>query len=55
MVRNVIVGLGVIILLATIANCAEPNAAPEKKKPEIIQWVETETGKWMVHDIEKVE
>ncbi len=56
-----ILSLGTIVLLATIVNCAEPpaassvepNAAPEKKKPEIIQWVETDTGKWMVHDMNR--
>lgn len=50
MIRNMVLGLGIIILLATVANCAEPNAAPEQKKPEIIQWVEVDGQKWMVHD-----
>ncbi len=55
MARNVLLGLVIVVLLAPFAGCAEPNAKepnapPEPKKPEIIQWVETETGKWMVHD-----
>lgn len=45
-----ILGLGIIALFATVANCAEPNAAPAPKKPEIIQWVEVDGQKWMVHD-----
>ena len=53
MVRNVILSLGIIVLSATIANCEEPNVAPAPKKPEIIQWVETETGRWMVHDMNR--
>src|SRR5512147_3184515 len=48
MVRNAVLGLGIIVLLAGIANCAEPNTAP--KKPEVIQWVEVDGQKWMVHD-----
>jgi hypothetical protein len=48
-----ILGLGIIVLLATIANCAEPNAAPEQKKPEVIQWVEADGQKWMVHDMNR--
>ena len=58
MIKNVILDLAIIAVFASFAGCAEPNAAPEPgstsspqaKKPEIIQWVETETGKWMVHD-----
>ena len=50
MVRNVVLGLGIIVLLAGVVNCAEPNAAPAKKKPEVIQWVEVDGQKWMVHD-----
>ncbi len=48
-----ILGLGVIVLLATVANCAEPNAAPAPKKPEVIQWVEADGQKWMVHDVNR--
>jgi hypothetical protein len=63
MFRNVLLGLVIVVSLAPFASCAEPpavssvepnakepNAPPEAKKPEIIQWVETDTGKWMVHD-----
>jgi hypothetical protein len=63
MFRNTLLGLVIIVLLAPFAGCAEPpavssvepnakepNAPPEAKKPEIIQWVETDTGRWMVHD-----
>jgi hypothetical protein len=53
MVRNVILGLGIIVLLAGVVNCAEPNAAPASKKPEIIQWVEVDGQKWMVHDMNR--
>jgi hypothetical protein len=50
--------LAIVVLLASFARCAEPNAAPEPvstsspqaKKPEIIQWVEVDGQKWMVHD-----
>lgn len=59
MVRNVFLGLAIVVLLAPFVGCAGPNAPqknapqahdPNAKKPEIIQWVETPTGKWMVHD-----
>jgi len=53
MFRNVLLGLVIVASLPPFAGCAEPNAAPEKKKPEVIQWVETETGKWMVHDMNR--
>jgi hypothetical protein len=58
MFRNVFLGLVIVVLLAPFAGCAEPNAKepnvlPEAKKPEIIQWVETDTGKWMVHDMKR--
>jgi hypothetical protein len=64
MVRNVILGLGMIVLLTAFMGCSEPNAAkkpeakepnaaPAPKKPEIIQWVETDTGRWMVHDMNR--
>jgi hypothetical protein len=53
------VGMWAVVLLVTMADCAEPNAkrpeakGPEAKKPEVIQWVETETGRWMVHDVNR--
>ncbi len=66
MFRNVLLGLVIVVSLSPFAGCAEPpavssvepnvkepNATPEAKKPEIIQWVETETGKWMVHDMKR--
>jgi hypothetical protein len=63
MFRNIILGLGIIFLLSPLAGCAEPKAnqpnaketkmSPEAKKPEVIQWVETETGKWMIHDTDR--
>jgi hypothetical protein len=58
MIKNVILGLAVVAVFASFAGCAEPNtkepnAAQEPKKPVVIQWVETETGKWMVHDINR--
>jgi hypothetical protein len=53
MVRNAILGLVTIVLLAGVVNCAEPNAAPAPKKPEIIQWVEVDGQKWMVHDMNR--
>lgn len=53
MFRNVFLGLVIVVSFSSFAGCAEPNAAPEKKKPEVIQWVETETGKWMVHDMNR--
>jgi hypothetical protein len=53
MVRNVVLGLGIIVLLAGVVNCAEPNAAPVAKKPEIIQWIEVDGQKWMVHDMNR--
>jgi hypothetical protein len=63
MVRNAILGLGVI-LLSSMTSCTgpnaakkpeakEPNAASQAKKPEIIQWVDTDTGRWMVHDVNR--
>jgi len=59
MIRNMFVGMWAVVLLVTMADCAEPNAkrpeakGPEAKKPEVIQWVETETGRWMVHDVNR--
>jgi hypothetical protein len=59
MIRNMFVGMWAVVLLVTMADCAEPNAKrpeakrPEAKKPEVIQWVETETGRWMVHDVNR--
>jgi hypothetical protein len=61
MFRNVILSLAISAILSSMAGCAEqaakeqaakePNTVKqEPKKPEVIQWVETETGKWMVHD-----
>ncbi len=49
-----LLGLGIIMLMSSLAGCAEPAAKePEMKKPEVIQWVETESGKWMVHDMNR--
>jgi hypothetical protein len=58
MFRNVLLCLVIVVSLSPFAGCAEPNAKepnapPEPKKPEIIQWVETDTGKWMVHDMKR--
>jgi hypothetical protein len=50
MTKNVFASLAIVVLLASFAGCAEPNAAPEQKKPEVIQWVEADGQKWMVHD-----
>jgi hypothetical protein len=63
MFRNAILTLGIIAILSSMAGCAEPNTATpadsnvqkspppaEVKKPEIIQWVEVDGQKWMVHD-----
>ncbi len=47
-------GLVIVLSLSSLAGCAEPNAPePQKKKPAPIQWVETETGRWMVHDMNR--
>jgi len=56
MIKNVILDLAIIAVFASFAGCAEPNAKEPNaapKKPEIIQWVETDTGKWMVHDMNR--
>jgi hypothetical protein len=54
MFRNALLGLAIVALLSPLAGCAEPNAPqPQAKKPAPIQWVETETGKWMVHDMNR--
>jgi hypothetical protein len=64
MFKNVILGLGVIVLLSSMTSCTGPNAAkkPEAKgpnaasqakKPEVIQWVEVDGQKWMVHDMNR--
>jgi len=59
MIRNMFVGIWAVVLLVTMADCADPNAKGpevkrlEVKKPEVIQWVETETGRWMVHDVNR--
>ena len=58
MVRNILLGLVIIVSLLPFVGCAEPSAkeskaAPGAKKPELIQWVKTDTGKWMVHDMKR--
>ena len=59
MVRNIFVGMWAVVLLVMMADCAEPITkgpeakGAEAKKPEMIQWVETETGRWMVHDVNR--
>lgn len=62
MIKNVLLTLTIVALLAPLAACAEPpaansvepNAAPEVKKPEIIQWVDTPEGRWMIHDMNRL-
>jgi hypothetical protein len=52
MMKNAMLVLGIVVLLASFAGCAEP-AAPqaEAKKPAPpIQWVEVDGQKWLVHD-----
>jgi hypothetical protein len=53
MFRSTFSGLVIYVFMASLLSCAEPNTPLENKKPEIVQWVETETGKWMVHDINR--
>jgi hypothetical protein len=59
MFRNVILSFAVVVLLSPIAGCATPNTKepnandPNTKKPEVVQWVDTDTGRWMVHDINR--
>jgi len=64
MIRNVILGLVVGVFLMSLAGCAEPTAtqptvkepnqpAQAKEKPKPIQWVDTDTGRWMVHDMNR--
>ncbi len=59
MIRNMFVGMWAVVLLVMMADCAEPNAKGSEakridaKKPEVIQWVVTETGRWMVHDVNR--
>jgi len=42
------------LFLTSAGRSDEPNAVESgRKKAAIIQWVETDTGKWMVHDINR--
>ncbi len=54
MTKCVFINFGMLVLLAAFAGCMEPNAKEtEVKKPKIIQWVRTPTGRWMVHDMNR--
>jgi len=58
MTRNVLLGFMIVVLLAPFGGCTEPNtkepsAVTKAEKPKVIQWVQTETGKWMIHDMNR--
>ena len=49
-----IVLLSVVCLLVIVSGCATQEAAKEaEKKPEVRQYVETDTGRWLVHEIHR--
>jgi hypothetical protein len=55
MIRNVTV-ISLVMALTLFAGCnaeQRAKAAKEGKKPRNIQYVETETGRWLVHDVNR--
>ena len=50
MIRMWVSGALVALLGLVAVNVTRTAAQTEKKKQEVIQYVETETGRWMVHD-----
>ena len=49
-----IILLIVVCLLVIVTGCATQEAAKEpEKKPEVRQYVETDTGRWLVHDVNR--
>jgi hypothetical protein len=46
--------LFVICLLVIVAGCAtQQTSEKEQKKPEIRQYIKTDTGRWLVHDVNR--
>lgn len=48
-----IVLLSVICLLVIVSGCATQQASEKEEKKEIRQYVETDTGRWLIHDVNR--
>ncbi|MBN2316640.1 MAG: DUF1080 domain-containing protein [Sedimentisphaerales bacterium] len=48
-----IVLLSIICLWVTVSGCATQEASEKAEKKEVRQYVETDTGRWLIHDVNR--